>query len=104
MVNKDFNSVYDTEVRLFKELEELKIVENFKSLFATKKRLSAELDELNIKKKDILGELKEILFDRDDKEKDLKQLDELIKREKELFPNEYEEYRLAMSRGHGRGA
>ena len=103
MVNNDLNSVYDTEVRLFKELEELKILENFKSLFATKKRLSTELDELNQKKKDILNDLKEILFDRDDKEKDLKQLDELIEKEKELFPKEYEEYRLFMSTGQGRG-
>ncbi|MBW2513077.1 MAG: hypothetical protein JRE21_00730 [Deltaproteobacteria bacterium] len=104
MKKNSFNSVYDTEVRLFKELEELRIVENFKSLFDRKKRLSAELDELNIKKKDILEELKEILFDRDDKEKDLKQLDELITKEKELFPKEYEEYRLVVSTGQGRGA
>lgn len=103
MKNNDFNSVYDTEVRLFKELEELRIVENFKSLFDTKKKLSAELDELNIKKKDILKELKEILFDRDDKEKELKQLDELIEREKGLFPKEYEEFKWVMSTGQGRG-
>jgi hypothetical protein len=82
---------------LFKELEELRIVENFKSLFDTKKELSAQLDELNLKKKDILKELKEILFDRDDKEKELKQLNELIEREKELFPKEYEEYRVVMN-------
>lgn len=93
MENNDLNNIYDTEEKLFKELEELRIVENFKSLFETKKRLSDELDILNKKKKDILKELKDILFDRDDKEKELKQIMKSIKKEKEMFPKEYEEYR-----------
>ena len=92
-VIKDFNSIFDTEERLFKELEELKVIENFKSLFNTEKKILDELDELNIKKSDILKELKEILFNRDEKEKELKQLNELIEKEKEMFPKEYEEYR-----------
>lgn len=102
MKDNDFNSIYHTDVKLFKELEELRIVENFKSLFDTKKKLSTELGELNQKKKDILKELKEILFDRDDKEKELKQLNELIEKEKALFPKEYEEYRLVMNRCQAR--
>ncbi len=89
----DFNAIFDTEERLFKELDELPVIENFKSLFATEKRLLNELDELNIKKRDLLKELKEILYNRDDKEKELKQLNELIEKEKEMFPKEYEEYR-----------
>jgi hypothetical protein len=55
--------------------------------------LSGELDELNKKKSDVLKELKEILYNRDDKVKELKQLNELIEKEKEMFPKEYEEYR-----------
>ena len=92
-VIENFNSFFDTEERLLKELEEFEVIENFKSLFDTEKRLSDELDELNRKKSDILKELKEILYNRDDKEKELKQLTELIEREKEMFPKEYEEYR-----------
>ena len=94
MENDDFNSIFDTEERLFKELEELKVIENFKSLFNTEKKILDELDELNIKKSDILKELKEILFSRDEKEIELKQLNELIEKEKEMFPKEYEEYRI----------
>lgn len=89
----DFNAIFDTEERLFKELNELPVIENFKSLFDTEKRLSGELDELNKKKSDVLKELKEILYNRDDKVKELKQLNELIEKEKEMFPKEYEEYR-----------
>ena len=90
---EDFNSVFDTEERLAKELKEFEVTENFKSLFNTKKRLLGKLGELNRKKSDILKELKEILYSRDDKEKELKQLNELIEKEKEMFPKEYEEYR-----------
>ena len=89
----DFNSSFDTEERLLKELEEFKVIENFKSLFDTEKILLDELNELNKKKGDILKELKEILYNKDDKEKELKQLTELIEKEKEMFPKEYEEYR-----------
>lgn len=90
---EDFNSVFDTEERLARELKEFEVTENFKSLFNTKKRLLDKLGELNRKKSDILKELKEILYSRDDKEKELKQLNELIEKEKEMFPKEYEEYR-----------
>ena len=90
---EDFNSVFDTEERLARELKEFEVTENFKSLFNTKKRLLGKLGELNRKKSDILKELKEILYSRDDKEKELKQLNELIEKEKEMFPKEYEEYR-----------
>jgi hypothetical protein len=89
----DFNAIFDTEERFIKELNELPVIENFKSLFDTEKRLLGELDELNIKKSDILKELKEILYNRDDKKKELKQVNELIEKEKEMFPKEYEEYR-----------
>jgi uncharacterized phage infection (PIP) family protein YhgE len=89
----DFNAIFDTEERLFKELNELPVIEKFKSLFDTEKRLSGKLDELNKKKSDVLKELKEILYNRDDKKKELKQLNELIEKEKEMFPKEYEEYR-----------
>ena len=90
---EDFNSVFDTEERLVKELEEFQITENFKSLFDTKKRLLDELDGLNRKKKEILKELKEILYNKDEKQKEVKQTNELIEKEKEMFPKEYEEYR-----------
>jgi hypothetical protein len=93
MESFDFNPTLDTEDRLIKELEEFKVIENFKSLFDTEKRLLGELDELNIKKSDIHKELKEILYNRDDKKKELKQVNELIEKEKEMFPKEYEEYR-----------
>ena len=89
-VIEDFDSFIDFEIeeRLLDELDELSILEKFKSLFDTEKRL---LDELSIKKKEILKELKEILYNRDDKEREIKKLHELI--EKEMFPKEYEEYR-----------
>ena len=90
---EDFNSVFDTEERLAKELKEFEVTENFKSLFNTKKRLLDELDGLNRKKKEILKELKEILYNKDEKEKEVKQTNELIEKEKEMFPKEYEEYR-----------
>lgn len=90
---EDFNSVFDTEEVLAKELKEFEITENFKSIFSTKKRLLGELGEINRKKNDILKELKELLYRRDDKEKELKQINELIEKEKEMFPKEYEEYK-----------
>ena len=68
---EDFNSVFDIEETLAKELKEFEVTENFNSLFNTKKSL---LGEINRKKSDIL--------------KELKQLNELI--EKEMFPKEYE--------------
>jgi hypothetical protein len=67
--------------------------DDFNAIFDTEERLSGELDELNKKKSDVLKELKEILYNRDDKVKELKQLNELIEKEKEMFPKEYEEYR-----------
>ena len=70
---EDFNSVFDIEETLAKELKEFEVTENFNSLFNTKKSL---LGEINRKKSDIL--------------KELKQLNELIEKEKEMFPKEYE--------------
>ena len=93
MENDDLNSILDTDEIIFKELEEYSVTQKFKSLFDTKKRLMDELVELNIKKRDFLKELKGILFNRDEKEKELKQLNELIEKEKELYPKEYEEYK-----------
>ena len=62
------------------------VIEDFDSFidFEIEERLLDELDELNIKKK-------EILYNRDDKEREIKKLHELI--EKEIFPKEYEECR-----------
>ncbi len=89
---ENFNSVFDTEEIFAKELKEFEIRENFKSLFNTKKRLSDELDGLNRKKKELLKNLKQILYNRDEKEKELKQINELIEKEKQMFPKEYIEY------------